>query len=216
MGFSIPSKHIKGCILCIFLVYFIFQLGGYSEIITKINSFVSNKTINILHQPPYKVSSRQQKYSFKEYMCEERKFYMDWETILAPCKEFYIFGTNTIPRALATNASASVVLSKSIRPTGEYSEITIQTYDISGKPKAIGGDEWRVLVHGPSLIEPMVRDLGNGQYQVSFLLLEAGRYKVDLHLQDTLCDSYMDPPSDWFKSGGKRYQIDHFELFRGM
>ena len=134
-------------------------------------------------------------------MCEERKLLMNWEEIMFPCREHY--QNNTLARILATNASRSRIVSKVIRPVGDYSTITIQTYDKRGRIKTIGGDEWRVLLRGPSEIQPMVRDLGNGQYEASFLLLEAGTYKVEFRLHDTLCDSFTDPPDEWFRKGGK-------------
>ena len=173
-----------------FLVYYLVQFGRYWAVVNPHDL-----------QPKMATYNSKSKYSFQNSMCEEKKFMMDWEEIMFPCRKH--FQNNTLARTLATNASLSRIVSKVIRPVGDYSTITIQTYDRSGRIKTVGGDEWRLSLRGPSESEPFVRDLGNGQYEASFLLLEAGRYKVNFRLHDTLCDSFTDPPDEWFSKGGK-------------
>ena len=162
---------------------------------------------NVIHQNENKLElDDQSKYEFSKQMCADRKLYMNWTALATPCKDQIKFGQNLTSRTLATDPAKSVVFSKTIRPTGDYSSVDIKTFDISGLPKTFGGDEWRIFLWGPSNTTAMVHDQLNGHYQATFLLLEPGRYELRIHLQDTLCDSYMDPPDNWFKSG-KEYFV---------
>ena len=185
--------HTPIFLLCGLLGFFVYSLGKY----------IRYKAITHTDymQPNIAWYKSADDYSFRDSMCKERKYLMNWEEILAPCKEH--FQDNNLARTLATDASISRIVSQVIRPVGDYSKITIQTYDKSGRAKSIGGDEWRVSIRGPSEIEAIVRDMENGQYETSFLLLEAGLYKVEFTLHDTLCDSFMDPPVDWLRAGSK-------------
>lgn len=195
MNLTTIWKHAPLLLLCGFLGYLLAQFWRHWKTANHHNTQQLN---GISYNSRKRFLSKA--YSFQRSMCEERKYIMNWEEMLAPCKEH--FTDNKLPRTLATQASTSRIVSRLIRPVGDYSTITIQTYDKTGRAKTIGGDEWRALVRGPSVIEPMVRDLANGKYEASFLLLEAGTYKVDFYLHDTLCDSFMDPPADWVKKGG--------------
>ena len=72
---------------------------------------------------------------------------------------------------------------------------------IDNLDKTIGGDSWRVHVRGPSSMSPRVIDHNNGKYEVIFLVLESGKYDVEVVLEYSLCDGYKDPPRDWFIKG---------------
>ena len=140
---------------------------------------------------------------FEMHMCRERKLRLNWKQILLPCIGHMQFGKKMISETIATDPELSLIVGTKIRPTGEYSMFKIKTYTSSGVPKNIGGDTWRVFLRGPSFIEPFVWDQTNGEYEVSFLLLEAGRYEVEIYMEGTLCSGYVDPPDDWFKKGKK-------------
>ena len=203
MDLNIQVKHVALLILVTVVVYIIVEYGLHVQILAALQSFHKKANDDHIAGKSHDIS----KYTFVSQMCEERDFYLNWKAMLAPCFNRMNFGHNMLPRYLATHARLSRVISKTIRPTGEYSSITIKTFTSLGVPKIVGGDEWRVFVRGPSVIESTVRDMGDGHYKASFLLLEAGHYEVLIHLQDTLCHSYMDPPPDWFMKGNDTGRI---------
>lgn len=88
-----------------------------------------------------------------------------------------------------------------LKKTGEFSKITIQSLTSDGTIKRSGGDTWRVFIRGEqgAKLTPPVADLNNGVYESKFMLMEPGRYKADIALESSLCESYKDPPQDWLK-----------------
>ena len=139
--------------------------------------------------------------NFEIELCRERWHRIDWQSMLNPCMYRTAFGQNLYPTILQTNAILSKVTKFDIRKAGEYSKLTIQTFDQVGALKSIGGDTWRIMITGPSSLQPTVHDLNNGQYEIPFLIMEPGLYKADVFMEGTLCSQYLDPPTDWFKMG---------------
>ena len=139
--------------------------------------------------------------NFKKELCRERWHRIDWHSMLRPCIYRTAFGQNLYPSTLQTNAMLSKVTRFDIRKAGEYSTLIIQTVDQVGALKSIGGDTWRIMITGPSSLQPLVHDLNNGQYEIPFLIMEPGLYKADVFMEGTLCNQYFDPPTDWFKMG---------------
>ena len=88
-----------------------------------------------------------------------------------------------------------------LRPAGEYSRFFVQSRTQNGQRKTHGGDSWRVYLDGPSHLAGTVFDRNNGVYEVLFLIMEPGIYKVHMILDYSLCKGLMDPPIDWFRNG---------------
>lgn len=64
-----------------------------------------------------------------------------------------------------------------------------------------GGDLWRVYFEGLLYFVGMVFDYNNGVYEVLFLIMEFGIYKINMILDYMLCDGVIDFLMDWFKNG---------------
>ena len=105
---------------------------------------------------------------------------------------------------IATSPAESEIFDVQIRPAGEYSRFFVQSRTNSARRKTIGGDSWRVYLEGPSNVAGTVFDHNNGIYEVLFLIMEPGAYKINMILDYTLCDGLIDPPVDWFRSGKKK------------
>eukprot|EP00794_Sanderia_malayensis_P020509 gene20509-22527_t len=150
---------------------------------------------------------------FRRELCRERWHRLDWQQILQPCIGQTDFGRNTLPSTLRTNAALSRMLSMDIRSAAEYSKITIQSVDVSGRIKTLGGDSWRILITGPSSLQPVVYDMNNGLYEIPFLLMEPGIYKADIYLEGTLCNQLYDPPKDWFRKGDYNGHFQEANLY---
>jgi len=78
---------------------------------------------------------------------------------------------------------------------------SIQSQTRDGRPKHIGGDTWRIHIHGRSSFSPTIIDHANGTYEVLFLVMEPGEYRVNVFLEYTLCEGFKDPLDKWFVAG---------------
>lgn len=136
--------------------------------------------------------------------CRVRYERQDIESKLKPCNfniSWEARNTDERRKSLSTDPDKSIISEFNIQPAGEFSSFKIQTKTSEGNNKSFGGDSWRVLLRGKASFAPTVFDLGNGQYEVFFLVADPGVYKVEIVLDYSLCDGYRDPPSDWFGIG---------------
>lgn len=136
---------------------------------------------------------------FIETWCWLKRLRMDWKHVLQPCANNMEWGYR-LPQD-RTDASKSYLTLWDIRPAGQFSRFEIQSITRDNLDKTVGGDSWRVHIRGPSSISPTVVDHNNGKYEVIFLVLEPGKYDVEVILEYSLCDGYKDPPRDWFSKG---------------
>lgn len=148
-------------------------------------------------------NSALKKDDFQYHMCRERLHRLDYKQILKACQKSLPFGMHIYDKTLRTNPKLTTIPIKEIRESGKYSTFKIKTFDHIGRAKVSGGDSFRIFVNGTEgqSLEPTVYDLNDGEYDVSFLVLDAGVYKVSVILEGSLCSSYVDPPHDWFRKG---------------
>jgi len=140
--------------------------------------------------------------NFVVQMCRERIYRLDYKSMLKPCAESLHFGSHIYDSTLRTNPMFTAILDKDIRETGEYSSFKIKTYDNMNRAKTFGGDSFRVFINGTiGSMEAFVYDLENGEYETSFLLVDAGVYWVKVIMEGSMCSSYVNPPADWFRKG---------------
>ena len=146
---------------------------------------------------------------FQHHMCRERLHRLDYKQIIKPCQKSLPFGTHIYDKTLRTNPKLTTIPIKDIRESGKYSTFKIKTFDHKGRAKVFGGDSFRIFVNGTGgqSLEPTVYDLNNGEYDISFLMLDAGVYKVSVVLEGSLCSSYVNPPHDWFSKGSIFYVV---------
>ena len=140
---------------------------------------------------------------FQRDWLRHRRTLVDWERLIHACVGQEEWGS-TKPgwgKENRTSAANSTIAQWDIRPAGEYSKFLIQSRTGDGRIKNIGGDSWRVYLRGPASLAATVFDCGNGTYEVLFLLLEPGIYRVLIYLDYSLCDGYKDPPKEWFIAG---------------
>lgn len=138
---------------------------------------------------------------FMETWCRVKRMRMDWKQVLRPCADHMAWGEGNWGQQNKTDAAKSYLTLWDIRPAGQFSRFDIQSVTRDNIDKKIGGDSWRVHIRGPSSMSPTVIDHNNGKYEVSFLMLEPGKYDVEVVLEYSLCDGYKDPPKDWFIEG---------------
>jgi len=144
---------------------------------------------------------------FRKDWCRVRKDATDWELLGATCEGNTKFGVDLLGWGIQnrTDPLKSFIPFMDIKPAGEFSRFSIQSQTHNGQPKTIGGDDWRVLIWGPSVLAPTVIDHGNGTYEVLFLILEPGTYFASIVLDYSLCDGMKNPPDYWFMLGRLPY-----------
>ena len=138
---------------------------------------------------------------FQEAWCRVRRARVDFDSLLKRCSANISWNGNSPDLQQQTDAFQSFISFFDIRPAGQFSRFTICTKTRDGTLKRIGGDSWRVLLRGPATISPTIFDHMNGTYEVLFLAVEPGVYKLEITLDYSLCDGYRDPPSNWFRVG---------------
>ena len=140
---------------------------------------------------------------FRKDWCRVRRVATDWKLLGASCEGNTKFGVDLPGWEIQnrTDPSQSFISFMDINPAGEFSRFSIQSQSYNGDPKTIGGDDWRALIWGPSVLAPTVIDHGNGTYEVLFLILEPGTYFVSIVLDYSLCDGMKNPPDYWFMIG---------------
>ncbi len=100
-----------------------------------------------------------------------------------------------------TDAVNSRVIEVQVKPAGEHTKFTIKTFNRLGEAKTFGGDAIRVTLRGKTTVAANVFDKNDGEYDVVALLMQSGKYLVDIHLDYTLCKGLKDPPMEWFVNG---------------
>lgn len=159
--------------------------------------FISNEASELA----FKVRISQDIDEFRENWCRIRHARLDTDSILKSCSYNISWTENPPNRLLRTDATKSFISLWDIRPAGQFSRFCIQAKTSNGDNKPIGGDSWRVLLRGPATISPTVFDHRNGTYEVLFLIMDPGVYKLEISLDYSLCDGYRDPPRNWFILG---------------
>ena len=197
------SKGVALIVLfSIFLYYFSTRFYNKERIFVDIST-----TLQLPEDFKFKDSKRtaieQRQRIFANDWCQQIQHRVDWKRILQPCAAYLFWGLNknTWTAETKTDATKSYISLWGIRPAGQFSRLGLRAVTADNRPKTLGGDSWRVRINGPSSISPTVIDHSNGTYEVIFLVLEPGQYRVQIVLEHTLCDGFTDPPSDWFIKG---------------
>lgn len=138
---------------------------------------------------------------FSRNWCRFQQARTDWKNILKPCENHTVWGEKHFNISQGSSAKTSYISLWDIRPVGSFSRFLIESRTAENEKKSIGGDSWRVHLRGPASIGPTVFDLNNGSYEVLFLVMEPGSYKVEIWLDYTLCNGLKDTPPFFFKSG---------------
>ena len=161
-------------------------------------------------QPAPKVASEYNLYEsrmrlakFDTDWLDENEARFDWKRLIKSCENMTVWTATKEwwKKRNRTDPDKSFISLWEIRPAGEYSRFFIQSQNSHGVRKTIGGDAWRVHLCGYVCLNPLIRDFGNGTYEVKFLAMESGRYKAKIYLDYTLCDGIKDPPPYWFMQG---------------
>ena len=139
---------------------------------------------------------------FKNNWCRERRARCEWKTILEPCQgKPEQWGLEKWDNAEKTDPNLSFISLMTLHPTWHYSKFFIQSVSTNNRSKSFGGDAWRVNIRGAASVAASVYDLNNGTYEVVFLVVEPGTYRVKIYLDYSLCHGLKNPPPDWFRKG---------------
>ena len=103
---------------------------------------------------------------FRRDWFRQHRARVDWKSILKPCinNTQWGLGKKYWGKENRSSDRTSKVVYTDIRPGGEFSKIFIQSKTADNRTKLIGGDSWRVHLHGPSSLGATVFDHENGTY----------------------------------------------------
>lgn len=148
-----------------------------------------------------KMNYRKNVVDFKYTWCQIRMYRYDWKNMIGQCLQHVPWNAKPLNEKFQTQALKSYVKQMDIKPAGFFSRIYIQSVSVKNENKTIGGDSWRVDIRGPSNMAATVYDKNNGLYEAVFLPDEPGSYWAEIVLDYSLCESFKDPPLDWFMRG---------------
>lgn len=137
-------------------------------------------------------------------------FLFAWKRILEPCKNKTSWQSKgDLKMYMRTNASITRIIDENIKIDGSVSSIVIQTYDMDGGKKFIGGDSWRAILTGTRVQMAIVQDNMDGTYEVLFRIYEDGQYHLEMLIEHSMCDGIKDPPLGWFEKGDMHGHSQH-------
>lgn len=119
---------------------------------------------------------------------------LDVNELLGPCKHCTVNECTQRDSYQRTDVKASCISDQIIQPSGDFSRVFIKTKNASGYYRMSGGDGWQVYLKGPSVLTATVFDLRNGTYEVVFLPVVPGKYKLYANLIYTTCLGISKPP----------------------
>lgn len=128
-----------------------------------------------------------------------------WEKIGKPCKYKMKYRQKLNRENMTSIEKSDIVVRRSIDET--ILHITIFSKNQFNYQKTIGGDSWKINVSSGNISFAVdMMDNNDGTYESFIEVPRKGLYKVTLTLLHSICESFMDPPEDFFKIGK-----DHFE-----
>ena len=119
---------------------------------------------------------------------------LDVGELLGSCKKCIDNNCNNLDPYEKTDVKGSYIFGQDIQASGDFSRVFIKTKNGSGFHRTTGGDGWQVYLKGPSILTASVFDLGNGTYEVVFLPVVPGEYRLYANLIYTACIGMKKPP----------------------
>ena len=123
-----------------------------------------------------------------------------WKKIAKPCKYKMKYRQKINRENLTSIEKSNTVVQRSIDKT--ILHITIFSKNQYNQQKNVGGDLWQITVNSGniSFIVDMLNN-NDGTYESFIEAPRKGVYKITLTLLHSICESFMDPPEDFFKIG---------------
>ena len=86
--------------------------------------------------------------------------------------------------------------------------ITIVSKNQYHQRKTIGGDSWKLTVYSNNIsFVADILDNNDGTYKCFIEVPRSGTYNITVTLLHSVCESFMDPPEDFFKIGNDLFFI---------
>ena len=119
---------------------------------------------------------------------------LDVGELLGACKRCMEKNCRNLDPYQKTDVKNSYISKQVIQSSGDFSRVFIKTKNSTGSYRTTGGDGWQVYLKGPSILTASVFDLDNGTYEVVFLPVVPGEYKLYANLIYTACVGIKKPP----------------------
>ncbi|CAB4040435.1 Hypothetical predicted protein, partial [Paramuricea clavata] len=133
---------------------------------------------------------------------------LDVDELLGSCKKCSENKCKNQDPYQRTDVKASSISGQILQVSGDFSRVFIKTRNATGFYRTSGGDGWQVYLKGPSVLTASVFDLGNGTYEVVFLPVVPGEYKLYANLIYTACIGIKKPPETHKSLGKMKYSVE--------
>ena len=130
----------------------------------------------------------------------EAVFGNSWKDMLKPCLHNMHYRKISNRNSMTDITKSKIVITKSTDGTMLY--VALYTKDRQNRYKHSGGDMWVVTVTNKyrSFMVDML-DKSDGSYEIFIQVPRDGGYKLIFRILHSLCEGFMDPPSNFFKIG---------------
>ena len=130
----------------------------------------------------------------------EAVFGISWKEMLKPCLHNMRYKKISNRNNMTDITKSKIVITKSTDETTLH--VALYTKDRKNRYKYFGGDMWVVTVTSKysSFMVDML-DKNDGSYEIFIQVPRDGGYKVIFRILHSLCEGFMDPPNNFFKTG---------------
>ena len=130
----------------------------------------------------------------------EAVFGNSWKEMLKPCLHNMRYKKISNRNNMTDITKSKIVITKSTDETTLH--VALYTKDRKNRYKYFGGDMWVVTVTSKysSFMVDML-DKNDGSYEIFIQVPRDGGYKVIFRILHSLCEGFMDPPNNFFKTG---------------
>ena len=130
----------------------------------------------------------------------EAVFGNSWKEMLKPCLHNMRYKKISNRNNMTDITKSKIVITKSTDETTLH--VALYTKDRKNRYKYFGGDMWVVKVTSKysSFMVDML-DKNDGSYEIFIQVPRDGGYKVIFRILHSLCEGFMDPPNNFFKTG---------------
>lgn len=144
--------------------------------------------------------------SYSKKTCSHTQFWNQdnvknlWKKMIEPC-QYNMKYREKVDRENKTSIEKSnIYATRSMNET--VLNITIISKNQYHQRKTIGGDSWKLTVYSNNIsFVADILDNNDGTYKSFIEVPRSGTYNITVTLLHSVCESFMDPPEDFFRIG---------------
>ena len=120
--------------------------------------------------------------------------------MIEPCLGNMNYRKNVNRQNVTSIEKSNIILNKNDDET--VLSIKIYSKNRHKEFKRAGGDSWKVMISNDNISFTVdMLDKNDGTYETFIAVPIDGSYKIVITLLQSICEGFMDPPTDYFKKG---------------